>query len=61
MGDPMQAEYMRGRRILEINPSHPIIESLKAKVRCGGAGGLGFLGAAVYMSKRCTILESADE
>lgn len=42
MGDPMQAEYMRGRRILEINPSHPIIESLKAKVRCVDAVDWGF-------------------
>ncbi|KFM24018.1 Heat shock protein 83-1 [Auxenochlorella protothecoides] len=32
MGDAQQAEYMRGRRILEINPNHPIIQSLKEKV-----------------------------
>ena len=28
MSDPQQAEYMKGRRSLEINPSHPIIKSL---------------------------------
>ncbi len=35
MGDAQQAEYMRGRRILEINPNHPIIQSLKEKVVLG--------------------------
>lgn len=39
MGDAQQAEYMRGRRILEINPNHPIIQSLKEKV--GGGLDLG--------------------
>lgn len=33
LGDQQQAEYMRGRRILEINPDSPIIQSLKDKVR----------------------------
>lgn len=32
MGDARAAEYMRGRRMLEVNPQHPIIQSLKAKV-----------------------------
>lgn len=32
MGDARAAEYMRGRRIMEVNPQHPIIQSLKAKV-----------------------------
>jgi heat shock protein beta len=26
--DPQQMEYMRGRKILEINPNHPIIKDL---------------------------------
>ncbi|KAL4853500.1 Heat shock protein 90-5 [Chlorella vulgaris] len=32
MGDARSAEYMRGRRIMELNPQHPIIQSLKGKV-----------------------------
>ncbi|CAI5504004.1 unnamed protein product [Closterium sp. Naga37s-1] len=31
MGDPQQAEFMRGRRILEINADHPIIKDLKVQ------------------------------
>ncbi|PSC74731.1 heat shock 90C [Micractinium conductrix] len=32
MGDARAAEYMKGRRNLEVNPAHPIIQSLKGKV-----------------------------
>ena len=32
MGDARAAEYMRGRRNMEINPQHPIIQALKGKV-----------------------------
>ncbi|EFN51632.1 hypothetical protein CHLNCDRAFT_140066 [Chlorella variabilis] len=32
MGDARSAEYMRGRRIMELNPQHPIIRTLKSKV-----------------------------
>ncbi|PRW20326.1 heat shock 90C isoform B [Chlorella sorokiniana] len=32
MGDARAAEYMRGRRNMEINPPHPIIQALKGKV-----------------------------
>lgn len=28
LGDNSQMEFMRGRRILEINPTHPIIQDL---------------------------------
>ena len=28
MADARAAEYMKGRKVLEINPSHPIIQSL---------------------------------
>lgn len=31
MGDSQQMEFMRGRRILEINPEHPIIRDLKSQ------------------------------
>lgn len=31
MGDNRAMEYMRGRRILEVNPDHPVIASLKAR------------------------------
>lgn len=32
LGDSRAAEYMRGRRIMEINPQHPIIQGLKSKM-----------------------------
>ena len=32
MGDNRAAEYMRGRRIMEINPEHPIIKALRSKL-----------------------------
>lgn len=32
LGDARAAEYMRGRRIMEVNPDHPIIQGLKGKV-----------------------------
>ena len=34
MGDNRAMEYMRGKKILEINPNHQIIKSLKGS--CGG-------------------------
>ncbi|KAG0466658.1 hypothetical protein HPP92_018238 [Vanilla planifolia] len=33
LGDASSLEFMRGRRILEINPDHPIIKDLKAACR----------------------------
>eukprot|EP00245_Coleochaete_scutata_P002961 TRINITY_DN14217_c0_g1_i1.p1 TRINITY_DN14217_c0_g1~~TRINITY_DN14217_c0_g1_i1.p1 ORF type:complete len:816 (-),score=231.26 TRINITY_DN14217_c0_g1_i1:412-2859(-) len=33
MGDQSQFEFMKGRRILEINPSHPIIKDLSATAK----------------------------
>ncbi|XAR55961.1 hypothetical protein NMG60_11036223 [Bertholletia excelsa] len=33
LGDTSSLEFMRGRRILEINPDHPIIKDLKAACR----------------------------
>jgi heat shock protein beta len=38
MGDNRSAEYMRGRRIMEINPDHPIIVGLKEKVELESRG-----------------------
>lgn len=32
MGDSRANEYMKGRRILEVNPSHPIMRALREKV-----------------------------
>lgn len=31
LGDTASLEFMRGRRILEINPDHPIVKDLKVK------------------------------
>ena len=33
MGDADKQAYMRGQKTLEINPYHPLIQELKAKVR----------------------------
>ena len=30
--DARAAEFMKGRRVMEVNPGHPIIQGLKAKV-----------------------------
>ena len=38
MGDARAMEYMKGRKIMEINPANPIIRSLKAQVDAGTAG-----------------------
>ena len=45
--DARAAEFMKGRRVMEVNPGHPIILGLKAKVdlesrwvQLGAAGGL---------------------
>lgn len=32
LGDTSSLEFMRGRRILEINPDHPIIKDLNVSV-----------------------------
>jgi HSP90 family molecular chaperone len=32
LADPSKQAYMRGKRILEINPRHPIIKELREKV-----------------------------
>lgn len=32
LGDSRAAEYMKGRKTLEINPSHPIIQALKERI-----------------------------
>jgi len=39
MGDNRAMDYMRGKKILEINPTHPIITSLKEKRSTGGGEG----------------------
>ena len=38
LGDSRAAEYMKGRKTLEINPDHPIIQALKDKVDSDAAG-----------------------
>jgi heat shock protein 90kDa beta len=32
LGDPRASEYMKGRRVMEINPDHPIIQALAERV-----------------------------
>lgn len=32
LGDTSSLEFMRGRRILEVNPDHPIVKDLKVSV-----------------------------
>ena len=43
LGDARSAEYMRGRRSLELNAGHPVIAALRARVgeRGGGRRGVG--------------------
>ena len=38
LGDSRAAEYMKGRKTLEINPEHPIVKALKDKVDGDAAG-----------------------
>jgi heat shock protein beta len=38
MGDNRAMEYMRGRRILEINPDSPVIASLRQRLETDPAG-----------------------
>jgi heat shock protein beta len=38
LGDSRAAEYMKGRKTLEINPDHPIVAALKDKVETDAAG-----------------------
>lgn len=32
LGEPSSMEFMRGRRVFEINPEHPIIRDLNVRV-----------------------------
>jgi hypothetical protein len=36
MGDPRSMEYMKGRKILEINPEHDIIRGIRALLKVRG-------------------------
>ncbi len=38
LGDSRAAEYMKGRKTLEINPDHPIVKALKSQVDSDEAG-----------------------
>lgn len=38
LGDSRAAEYMKGRKTLEINPEHPIVQALKQKVDSDASG-----------------------
>lgn len=42
LGDPRAMEYMKGKKIMELNPNDPIILDLKAQARRGGAAGAGW-------------------
>lgn len=33
VGDTSSMEFMRGRRVFEINPEHPIIQNLNVRLR----------------------------
>lgn len=32
LGDPSSMEFMKGRRIFEINPDHPIVKDLNVRL-----------------------------
>lgn len=52
LGDSRAAEYMKGRKTLEINPDHPIIQALKDKVDSDAAGAkVWCIKESCYMSK----------
>ncbi len=38
LGDSRAAEYMKGKKTLEINPEHPIVQALKQKVDSDASG-----------------------
>ena len=39
MGDSRAMDYMRGRKVLEVNPRHDIVRGIKASTCvCGGGG-----------------------
>ena len=40
LGDSRSAEYMKGRKTLEINPEHPIVQALKDKVESDVSGAM---------------------
>ena len=37
MADPRAMEYMRGRKIMEVNPKHSIVKGIKVRGMTGGA------------------------
>jgi heat shock protein beta len=37
LGDNTQMEFMRGRRVLEINPNHPIVKDLNVSISTGSS------------------------
>jgi hypothetical protein len=41
MGDARAMEYMRGRKILELNPEHDVVRGIKVGGGLAGAGGAG--------------------
>ena len=51
LGDPNKQSYMKGKRVLEVNPRHPLIKQLKEMVandpevrRGGGGKGVRYVG-----------------
>ena len=38
LGDSRAADYMKGRKTLEINPEHPVVQALKEKVDSDSSG-----------------------
>ena len=38
LADSRAADYMKGRKTLEINPEHPIVQALKQKVDSDSSG-----------------------
>ena len=51
LGDHSRAKFMRGQRSLEINPRHPLVKELRAKV-----GGCGWVGGWVGECPKATPL-----
>ena len=55
MGDARAAEYMKGRRNLEVNPAHPIIQSLKGKVALDSRYELRAVPTPLYCHAVCRV------
>ena len=55
MGDARAAEYMKGRRNLEVNPAHPIIQSLKGKVALDSRYELRAVPPPLYCHAVCRV------